>query len=239
VPAVSQKYSYRNRILGGLDEHDINLIQPHLTLVDLTLRQRLEVPNRPVEKVYFVEQGLISIVANHRTSTKQVEVGLVGFEGMTGLAVVAGAVQSPHDTIMQSDGRAHWISAVVLRELLVRSATLGQRFALYAFAFQIQTAQTIFANAEGSIEQRLSRWLLMARDRLESEELRLTHETLSVMLGVRRPAVTIALQRLERNGLIATGRGVAVIQDVVKMTDFVDGLYGVPEAEYERLFAGT
>ena len=235
LPAETSKPAYRNRILSRLDAHDINLLQPHLKPVELRLRQRLEVANRPVETMYFIEDGLVSVVASARPGGKQAEVGLIGFEGMTGQAIVTGAGQSPNDAVMQSDGRGHCIDARIFQEILARSSTLTRRCVLYGFVFHIQAAQTVLANAGASAEQRLSRWLLMAQDRLSSDELRLTHETLSTMLGIRRPGVTIALQRLEKLELVSTARGSLLVQDRAGLVKLADGFYGVPEAEYERL----
>lgn len=228
--------NFHNRILSGLDDHDSNLVRPHLKLVTLTFRQRLETPNKVIETVYFIESGLVSIVASCRPGTKQAEVGLIGSEGMTGLAVVTGAIQSPNEAIMQSGGTAYAVKAVNLRSLIERSPTLAKRFALYGFVFQVQTANTVLVNAEGTIEQRLSRWLLMAQDRLQTDELKLTHDTLSAMLGVRRPGITIALKRLEQLGLISTKRGHIFILKRPGIVDYAQGFYGVPESEYQRLF---
>ena len=242
VRIVSTDYpqsDYRNRILSGLDAYDYSLIRPFLRPVALSLRQRLETPNKPVDTVYFIETGLVSIIAACRPGDKQAEVSLIGFEGMTGQAVVSGAIQSPNEAIMQSTGSAQSIDAVKLRNLIERSPPLVKRFSLYGFAFQVQTTYTVLANAEGSIEQRLSRWLLMAQDRLASNALKLTHDTLSVMLGVRRPGVTIALQRLEQLSLISTARGVISILDRPGLLDYANGFYGVPESEYERLFGSA
>ncbi|WP_031239472.1 Crp/Fnr family transcriptional regulator [Asticcacaulis sp. AC466] len=228
--------NFHNLILSGLDDHDSNLVRPHLKLVTLTFRQRLETPNKPIETAYFIETGLVSVVASCRPGTRQAEVGLIGFEGMTGLAVVTGATQSPNEAVMQSDGTAYSIQAVSLRSLIGRSSTLAQRFALYGFVFHLQTSNTVLVNAEGTIEHRLSRWLLMAQDRLKTDDLKLTHDTLSTMLGVRRPGVTIALRRLERLGLIATRRGNILILRRDGLVDYAEGFYGVPESEYHRLF---
>jgi CRP-like cAMP-binding protein len=115
------------------------------------------------------------------------------------------------------------------RTFLVKSSSKN------ADSRRVQSAWTALANAQGKIEERLSRWLLMAQDRLQSDKLLLTHEFLSIMLGVRRPGVTSALQELESRSLIATARGQITIRDR-------DGrrnrqrLYGTPEAEFERLF---
>ncbi len=95
VPTDYPKSDYRNRILSGLDAYDYSLIRPFLKPVELSLRQRLETPNKPVDTVYFIETGLVSIVATCRPGDKQAEVGLIGFEGMTGQAVISGAICSP------------------------------------------------------------------------------------------------------------------------------------------------
>lgn len=96
--------------------------------------------------------------------------------------------------------------------------------------------QTARANARNKIEERLARWLLMAHDRLGTDELTITHEFLSVMLGVRRPGVTVALSLLEKSGLISTDRGVISVLDRTGLKRAANGAYGVAEAEYNRVF---
>ena len=228
---------YRNRILDGLDGFDLTSISPHLTLISLTSRQRLEAANRPIETVFFFETGLASVVATSRNSGKQAEMGVLGFEGMSGLAVIGGASQSPNHTVMQTAGTAHTIDSARLRQLMARSATMTARFALFALAFHTQTEQALLGSTTASVEQRLARWLLMAQDRLGDSHLALTHDTLGQMLGVRRSGVTIAVQRLEVSGLIKTTRGAITILSRDKALALVGDFYGLPEAEYERLFA--
>jgi CRP-like cAMP-binding protein len=107
----------------------------------------------------------------------------------------------------------------------------------YAHAFAVQAAHTALANAQGKIEERLARWLLMAHDRTTGDSLHLTHEFLALMLGVRRAGVTTALHALESNALIENSRGSIVILDRAGLEASANGLYGVPEAEYERVCA--
>jgi CRP-like cAMP-binding protein len=107
---------------------------------------------------------------------------------------------------------------------------------LYAYAFSVQTTCTALANGRSKIEERLARWILMARDRIDIDELALTHEFLSLMLGVRRSGVTVALHLLVRAGLIQAHRGIITILDRQGLEDISNGSYGVPEAEYQRLF---
>jgi hypothetical protein len=107
----------------------------------------------------------------------------------------------------------------------------------YAHAFAIQACHTTLANAQGKIEERLARWLPMAQDRVSGNELQLTHEFLAVMLGVRRTGVTTALHELEGRGLISTARGSVAILDRDGLEEGANSLYGVPEAEFDRLFS--
>ncbi len=106
----------------------------------------------------------------------------------------------------------------------------------YAHVFMVQTASTAAANAKGTIEERLARWLLMAQDRMDDDHLPLTHEFLAIMLGARRPGVTDALHELAKDGLIRKDRGIVVVVNRGGLTKRAGKLYGEPEAEYKRQF---
>src|SRR5260221_458697 len=152
-----------------------------------------------------MESGFASVVATSRQ--KSVEVGLIGREGMSGVTIVLGNHRSPHYTYIQAAGSAQRISIVRLRKAMKASDTMQQSFLKFAQVFMIQTAHTAIANARAKIEQRLARWILMAHDRIEAAYLPLTHEFLSLMLGVRRAGVTEALHILEGRKLIKSSRG--------------------------------
>ena len=117
-----------------------------------------------------------------------------------------------------------------------RSRSLQHCLQLYAHTFVIQVTGTARANARSKLEERLARWLLMAHDRLERDELLITHDFLSIMLCTRRPGVTVGLNLLEKTGVIRTHRGVISILDRTGLKRAANGAYGVPEAEFERLF---
>jgi CRP-like cAMP-binding protein len=125
---------------------------------------------------------------------------------MSGISVVLGGDQSPHSTYMQIAGGGLRISAKELRTAMAASGSLHQMLLRYAQAFMVQTAHTAIANARANIERRLARWILMAHDRTRIATLPLTHEFLSLMLGVRRAGVTEAFQTLKRAKLIDAGR---------------------------------
>jgi hypothetical protein len=105
----------------------------------------------------------------------------------------------------------------------------------YVHAFHIQATYTALINARCKIEERLARWLLMCDDRVVGSRLVITHEYLSVMLGVRRPGVTVALQVIEGRGLVQSRRGEVIIRDREGLIQLADGGYGESEAEYRRL----
>jgi CRP-like cAMP-binding protein len=223
-----------NHLLAGLAVSDFALLQPHLEATDLPLRRGLEYPNKPIQHVYFVERGIVSVVAGTRNDG-ECEIGIVGREGMTGIQILVGSDRSPHQTYVQVAGHALRIEAVRLRKIMEENARLRNCLLLFVPAFMAQTAQTAVANGRAKLEQRLARWLLMAHDRLDGNEITLTHEFLALMLSVRRAGVTEAIQRLEEMRLVEAKRGAIVILDRAGLKTVAKRYYGIPEAEYRRL----
>jgi CRP-like cAMP-binding protein len=199
------------------------------------VREVLEAPYDAIPHVYFVESGLVSVVG---TSPKhRIEVGMVGYEGMTGLSVVLGDDRSANETMVQSTGTALRIPSDELRTAMRSSPTLTASLLRYANVFMVQSSQTALANGRGKLEERLARCLLMWRDRLQDDNLTLTHEFLSVLLGVRRPGVTIAVNELEGRGLIKATRTLIRIVNREGLMQAANGFYGVPEGEYRRVMS--
>jgi CRP-like cAMP-binding protein len=224
----------RNRLLASLEPKDLALLQPHLRSLEVAVRHEIERPNRKIVDVYFMDAGIASVVAVHPDET-QVEVGLVGPEGMTGTAVVLDGDQSPHSTYIQVAGEAQSIKADELRKAMRASDSLRTVFLKYVQVFMAQTTHTAIANARAQINRRLARWILMAHDRTGNKTLPLTHEFLALMLGVRRPGVTETLQSLKRQKLIETGRNQIVVLNRNGIEKLAGYFYGVPEKEYRRL----
>jgi CRP-like cAMP-binding protein len=156
---------------------------------------------------------------------------------MTGLAVIMGANRSPNATYMQLAGRGWRIGAANLRSMMEESVSLQKILLQYAHVFMMQTSQTALANGRSKVDDRLARWLLMAHDRVVGNDLALTHEFLGIMLGVRRSGVTVALGALENKGLIRAARGTITILNRKALEKIAGAAYGVPEAEFKRLFA--
>src|SRR3954454_15277874 len=225
-----QHASVRNRLLATLTPDDFDLLQPHLVAVPLEMRHWLIAAGEPIQHVYFPERGIVSILAD--TTEGKIEVGMIGPEGVAGLPVVLGIERSPHSYLVQAEGEALRITAPDLRTAMQYSPSLHARLLRYAHALMVQTAQTAYANAGFTMEARLARWILMTDDRLEGDELPLTHDFLSMMLGVRRPGVTIAVQNLESNRLIRAKRGHITVLDRTGLEGVADSAYGASEAEY-------
>ena len=181
----------RNQLLVRLPEASLDHLRPNLELVACPVRMVLETPNTPITRVFFPLSCVGSIIAgagNHR-----IEVGMIGRDGMTGVSVVLGVDQSPHECFVQIPGDALVLGVSELRRAMEADPSIRKQVLEYARSFMLQTAQTALANGRCNIEERLARWLLMSQDRLDGDDVPLTHEFLSLMLGVTRPGVTIAL----------------------------------------------
>lgn len=231
---MDQSRTYRNHILKILPRADFAALAAHLHPIRLPAGKVLEEANEPIRQIVFPDSGFISIVASGKQE-RRIETGFVGFEGMTGVPVIMGDDRSPHETFVQVAGAGHCVETEDLKALLKAHPALKEVFLRFALAYMVQTAHTALANGRARIEERLARWLLMAHDRMERPELPLTHELLSVMLGVRRPGVTDALHRLEGYRTIRARRGVITILDRDRLMEIADASYGLPEAEYQRL----
>lgn len=232
--APFQHLQHRNHLIRALSVSDHGLLQPHLRQVDMKLMTDLEIPNKPIKHVYFMESGFASVVA-HSGGKDRIEVGLIGNEGMSGSTIVLGNHRSPHSTYIQCAGEAQRIGVDPLRKAIGVSASMQQLFLRFVQAFMIQTAHTTISNARSRIDKRLARWLLMAHDRIQTRRLPLTHEFLSLMLGVRRAGVTEALHILEGQRLVKADHKLIIILDRDGLMRLAATSYGTPEAEYRRL----
>jgi CRP-like cAMP-binding protein len=217
----------QNLILSGLSSADFRLLAPYLEPVDLPIRKVLERRGKPIKIIYFPESGFASVVANG--DSRPIEVGLIGREGMTGIPVVLGNDRNENEIFIQAQGKGQCIRANDLRQAIEKSTTLHRSLLRYTHAFLNQATRTAVANGRANIEERLARWLLMAADRLDNGELPLTHEFLAMMLGVRRPGVTVAIRALEQEGVIARKRGRIVITDRKALETMSNGTYAPPE----------
>jgi CRP-like cAMP-binding protein len=228
----------KNLILDSMSEEDLKLIEPDLHLLDLPLRYRLGVPGVAVEWVYFVDDGIASMTSRVRNDVP-VEIGLVGREGVANISILLGSQEPISNTYMQVSGSGRRLAVDRLHAAVAQSPTLHALLLKSLHVLMVQTAATALANGRATISERLARWLLMARDRLDQDEMPLTHEFLAMMLGVRRPGVTVALRDFERQGLVSGTRGTVTILDRAGLEILANGYYGFPEAEWRRMFASS
>lgn len=224
----------RNHLLSHLSGADFALLQPYLEAIAMPLRLKLENPNKPISHVYFPEAGIVSIVAL-TSAREQIETGFFGRDGMSGIPIILGDDRSPQATYVQLAGHGQRIAARAMREAMRKSASMQLCFQHFALAFLTQAAHTALANGRAKVEERLARWILMAHDRVEGNELGFTHEFLALMLGVRRAGVSVALGMLETRALVSTRRALIVVNDRKGLEHVANGFYGIPETECTRL----
>ena len=236
--AHAEQTSVRNRLLRAMVPEDFARLQPYLEAINLQSGQTLTKPNVRTEHLHFMESGIASITAEGANG--RVEIGMVGREGVMGATpVLLGSDRVPYDHFIQMPGAALRIRAEAVSAAMEESPTLRKLLLRYILTEMIQVRQTAFTNATQEIEARLARWLLMCHDRIDGDELLLTHEFLSIMLGVRRAGVSIAMLQLESAGRIRARRGQVTVLNRELLEDIADGGYGVPEAEYARLIEGA
>ena len=183
-----------NFLLRGLDVAGWSFIEPHLKPAALTPGDLLEEKGRRASFLYFPIAGAVSIEANARG--KRMQMALVGREGMVGTSLLLDGVATNHALVMFG-GPAWRVAADDLAACLALSPALHRQFLRGVNSFIAYLSLAALANGQGTIEQRLARWLLTAADRLDTELISITHEALSDMLGVRRAGVTVALHTLE------------------------------------------
>ena len=223
-----------NRLLRMLSPEDFALLSPHMVPCQARQGTMLFERNKKVDTVWFLDSGVGSIIAVSREG-QRVESGLFGRDGFAPVALAMGSDQSPYEGVIQLHDDCHNLPAEAFKEAIAASPTLHTLMLRYAQALSVQTAYTALTNAVHPIDERLARWILMCHDRMDGNELPLTHDFLSIMLAVRRPSVTTALHVLEGNRFIRSERGCVVVRDRAGLVQFAGDAYGPPEAEYERL----
>lgn len=224
-----------NVLLNALRSADREAVLGSCQHVELRPGQVLCRPGQPNEQIVFVESGFLSVLAGEG-ERDQVEVGLIGREGMTGVSLALGSSESPFRIVVQAGGTGFRMPAEAFADVCVAVPSLLRVALRYSLAFTTQLADTCRANARQTVESRLARWLLMAHDRLGADELSITHEMLSQMLGVRRPGVTVSLHVLEGEHMIKATRGKIRILDRDKLAEAAKGSYGRSERELRRFF---
>jgi CRP-like cAMP-binding protein len=224
-----------NRLLAVLppDEHD--RLFDRLEEVHLTAKQILALPGEAYSHVMFPSGGVVSVLVP-MGEEPSVEAGVIGFEGMVGFPVALGVDRGPHEVICQVSDGGWRMGADSFKELLPRCPALLGSLRRYSVTFMNQAARSSACNRMHDINQRLARWLLLVHDRVVGDELGLTQEFLSEMLGVRRPSVSLAASTLQHAGLINYRWGRITVLNRRGLEDAACLDYRQTVDEYESVF---
>ena len=233
MPATTS-HTQKNRLLAALPQEDLHRFFSDLHPVSFPLRHVLYDVNATLEHVYFIEQGLASILMS-MSNGSTIEVGMIGMEGMVGVQVLLGGLTSNHQFLTQSPITALRMNAALCQAAFDQSAAVRRVMLRFTEGVLDLASQTAACNRLHSIEQRCARWVLMSCDRIHSDTIPMTHEFFASMLGVRRAGVTTTLGELDRSGLIQNGRGKVTIIDREGLEATACECYGLDHSRLERL----
>jgi CRP-like cAMP-binding protein len=223
-----------NRLLAALPDAEYQRLAPHLEYVPLPLKQVLYNRGESIEYVYFPHRAIVSLISTPEEGS-HVEVGLVGNEGIVGIPAVLGDNIATTSAIVQREDSGMRMEASLLKTEFQQGGSLQSLLLRYTQALYGLVSQNAACNRRHQLDERLARWLLLVCDRVGSNELLLTHEFISKMLGVRRAGVTEAANTLQRTGLIRYNRGKITILNRQKLEAAACSCYGIIKGEYGRL----
>jgi len=223
-----------NHLIAALPTESYERLQPSLEPMTFALGEVVYESGGPMRYVYFPTTSHISLLYT-MIDGSTAEMGLVGNEGVVGIALFMGGETTPNRAMVQGGGAAFRMKAKAMLDEFKRGGEFQHLLLRYTQALITQISQTAVCNRLHSVEQRLCRWLLMTHDRAESDQLQMTHEFISNMLGVRREGVTVAAHRLQEAGMISYMRGHIKILDREQLLAHVCECYQVVKAEHERL----
>jgi CRP-like cAMP-binding protein len=222
-----------NRVLASIPQKDYQRLQAQLEPVTVDFGQILYEPGKAIRHVYFPVDCLISLLTSV-DKRRSLEVGMVGNEGMAGMPFILGIGLSGVRALVQGAGNALRMASAPFRIEFERNPPLQQALHRYTYALMAQISQTAACNRFHEAEARLARWLLMTRDRVESDDFPLTHQFLAHMLGLRREGVSEAASALKRRKLIAYSRGNIQILDVRGLKACSCSCYQIVKTVYDR-----
>ncbi|MBA3631349.1 MAG: Crp/Fnr family transcriptional regulator [Acidobacteria bacterium] len=233
-PSTQPSLSTRNSILNSLPKEDFERLLPDLEEVNLALGQVLYQAEDPITHVYFPNKAMISVIAN-TVGGQCAEVGVIGYEGLVGVDVLLGADSALNENLVQHANGALRINTAAIRGEFKRGGALHDSVLRFVRLMMIQVSQTALCNRLHTVEERLSRWLLLCRDRAGTNELQLTQEFLAIMLGTNRATVTMSAIALQSAGYIQYTRGHITVTDHEGLEDFTCECYQTVKTEYDRL----
>ena len=223
---------HQNKILAALPKNAREWVQT-LEAVRLQRGMVLYEPDERIEHVYFLNGALVSIISTNSEGST-VEISLVGNEGIVGVPAILGGM-APNRAIVQMEGDAFRVGGQRIYEEFRRNPFLRDLLLKYTNAFLVQVAQSSLCNCYHTLQERLSRWLLVARDAVRSDVLLLTHDVIARLLGTRRASVTVAAGLMQRAGLIKMRRGQITILDAQGLQSQSCECYGILRDYLQRL----
>jgi len=232
-----QTVSVQNRLLAGLAPPSFERLRPFLEPIALKRHAVLQDYHYPIEYIYFIERGVASILMRTQHDGP-VEISMVGRLGFVGVAAVLGIQRSPNRCLMLVPGYGLRIAVSDLQRIAQRCPDVQQQLFSYIHALLVQNAQTNLCSARHGLEERLSRWLLLAVDRLDDHIIPVTHDMLSVILGVRRASITTTLAELEQTGGLVRQRGGINVCDRAALERRTCECYRIIASEYGYLNRG-
>lgn len=229
IPAIRS----RNRVFSLLPENILERLTPHIRRVLIHQDEVLHQKEQELKYVYFIENGMVSLVVDDERGAK-IETAVVGSEGMVGVLSVWKNCPSFHSAVVQIPGKALRLPLKVFQEEWKRNAYLQEWGFNYANLLMAQVSQTALCGRLHTVEERLNRWLLTSRDRVESDVLELTHDHIAQMLGTRRPSITIALGTLQQAGTIECRRGQIIIKDGQQLEKGACECYRILHSQFQN-----
>jgi CRP-like cAMP-binding protein len=219
-----KKISIPNHLLAALSRADYQKLRHVLEPVELDFGDILYESHAEIHHVYFPNDCIVSMLTTVDTG-QAAEVGLIGSEGMIGIPMALGVAVSPFRAVVQGGGTAMRMKTADFRRTFRNSGGLQKQVFLFTHLLMIQVAQTAACNRFHVLTQRIARWILMTRDRINSSEFRITQEFLALMLGVRRVGVSIAICSLRDHNIIRYRRGTITILDHAGLVALACGCY--------------
>lgn len=231
MPKQSRPPPIRNQLLAALPGREYKRLLPHLEHVSLPFMEVIYESGDPIKHVYFPDDGLISLLVVMEDGTVR-EIGIIGNEGMFGLALASGVNTTPTRALIQLPGSATRMKAGALRDELKRGGALPNVLRRYAHSLFTQVSQSAACVSSHALDKRLSRWLVMTHDHAPGDEFEMKHEFMAMMLGVTRSVVTRAAGRLQNEKMIRYTRGRVTVLDRRGLEAAACECYGVVKAEY-------
>ncbi|MGH9563021.1 MAG: Crp/Fnr family transcriptional regulator [Terracidiphilus sp.] len=225
----------QNLLLSALSPADLRRVRAAGEVVPLPLRKQLFKPDQPIGHIYFVLQGMISLV-QPLDDGGLTEVGVIGREGFLGVPVALGGNSDSVEAMVQMEGLALRMTSQDFQALMDASAPFAVKMLQFARAMMTQLSQTAACNSRHSLAERLSRWLLMANERRDDDIVPLSHEFLSMMLGTRRAGITVALGALKHTGIIDSARSRITILNRKRLEQSACECYGAVRQQYATIF---